>query len=167
MPQNWRIAALGFLFVTTLSGCAAINQAKTWLSPTTKPQTVAEKPATTVPAAPSEPRAKRPWHEAHQPARSDSPEKIAKIDPNSLIGLEPSAIERLLGTPTRIGKSEMSLVWTYTAAECSLQIFFYPDLKTSSFHALKYGGTDGTGGQIDTSQPCIQHILTVKNNESG
>ncbi|MDE2161709.1 MAG: hypothetical protein KGL56_05045 [Alphaproteobacteria bacterium] len=167
LPQNWRIAALGFLLMTTLSGCAAFDRAKTWLSPGTKPQAVAEKPAAPTPTPPAPSKERRPWHEAHDAPKPDIQEKIAKIDPNSLIGLEPSAIERILGTPTRTGKIDMSLVWTYASTDCSLQIFFYPDIKTSSFHVLKYGAAGGNGSLIDTSQPCIQRILTVKNNEPG
>jgi hypothetical protein len=167
LPQNWRIAALSFLLVTTLSGCAAIDRAKTWLSPGARSQTVVEKSSAPVPAPPPASKAKRPWHETHDVPKPDTPEKIAKIDPNSLIGLEPLAIERILGTPTRTGKIDMSLIWTYASADCSLQIFFYPDIKTSSFHVLKYGAADGNGGLIDTSQPCIQRILTVKNNGPG
>lgn len=156
MPQFWRIAALGIILGATVSGCALFNR---MTSPDPKPQPAAEKPVPPPAAPPVKPR--RQVREIHE---TKEPEKLAAIDPNSLIGLDPSAVEKLLGVPARINKSDVSLVWTYASADCSLQIFFYPDIKTSYFHALKYGVSDGTGGQIEMSQNCIRRILTARNN---
>jgi hypothetical protein len=93
--------------------------------------------------------------------------KTAAIDPNSLIGLDPPAVAKLLGPPSTVAKGEPSLVWTYIATGCTFRVFFYPDLKTASFHALKYGGFDGNGEQIGLSQTCIRNILTARVNGSG
>jgi hypothetical protein len=90
------------------------------------------------------------------------PERLASIDPKTLIGLAPAAVERLLGTPSSVSKADPSLVWTYSGQGCTFQIIFYPDLNTSSFHALKYGSTGG-----DASDVCVRNILTVKNNGPG
>jgi len=58
-------------------------------------------------------------------------------------------------------------VWTFSAPSCSFQVFFYPDVKTSALHALKYGGVDGNGAQMATSETCIRGILTAKTNAPG
>ena len=164
LPQIWRIVALNSLLVVMLGGCATYEKVKTWLSPDVKSRPVAHQPVgpPAPPPVAAQPKPKRPpVREAHE---TKAPEIVASIDPNSLVGLDPPAVERLLGAPTNISKADPSLVWTYVTPDCSFQIFFYPDLKTSSFHALKYAGVGGNGGPIDASQPCIRSILTAKNN---
>ncbi|GAA0529151.1 hypothetical protein FHS83_002395 [Rhizomicrobium palustre] len=86
------------------------------------------------------------------------PERLASVDPKSLIGLQPNAVERLLGSPTNVTRSTPSLVWTYAGQGCSFKVVFYPDIKTESFHALKFSASNGE----DNS--CIRNILTVKSN---
>jgi hypothetical protein len=124
-----------------------------------------EKPQTVVTPPPSQPPPTRPRRQVHEAPRETTrePERVASIDPKSLIGLAPSAVEKLLGTPTNVSKGDPSLVWTYSGQGCSFQIFFYPDLKTASFHALKYGSTHGTG----ESDACLRNILTVRANGPG
>jgi len=90
------------------------------------------------------------------------PERVASIDPNALIGLAPAAVEKLLGSPSTVSKSDPSLIWTFTGQGCSFQVFFYPDIKTASFHALKYASTGG-----DPTDACVRNILTVKANGPG
>ncbi len=83
---------------------------------------------------------------------------MASVDPKSLIGLAPGAVEKLLGSPSAISKADPSLVWTYAGQGCSFQVYFYPDIKTASFHALKYSST--AGEQTD----CLRNILMVRSN---
>jgi hypothetical protein len=148
----------------SLSSCAGLAHVKGWFSHEPTPQPVVEKPVQPVQPVVQAPR---PKPQVREPIRAEKPERLASIDPNSLIGLEPVAVEKLLGAPSRANKSEMSLVWTYAGAGCSFQIFFYPDLKTTAFHVLKYGGIDSNGGQIMTSHICVQDILTAKSNAPG
>ncbi len=103
----------------------------------------------------------KPKHQEREPKEI---ERIAAIDPNKLIGLDPAGVSKLLGPPSTVAKGDPSLVWTYIAAGCAFRIFFYPDIKTASFHALKYGGFDGKGGQIALSQSCIRNILMARAN---
>jgi len=146
-----------------LGGCATI---KGWFAHDTKPPPpVIATPVTPPPPAPVQvPKPKPVTHEVPKP---EKPEKLAEVDPTSLIGLDSPTVEKLLGTPTKISKSEISLVWTFSAPSCSFQIFFYPDVKTSALHALKYGGVDGNGAQMATSETCIRGILTAKTNAPG
>ncbi len=93
-------------------------------------------------------------HEAREP------ERVAALDPKSLIGLTPTAVEKLLGAPSAVAKSDPSLVWTYSGQGCSVQIVFYPDLKTASYHALKYSSSAGA----EADNACVRNILTVRSN---
>jgi hypothetical protein len=156
-----------------VSNCAVFQKVDGWFTHDAKPPQVAEHPVAPAPTIVQTPRPKPPVpaqvREA-PPPKPEKPEKLerlASVDPNSLIGMEPSTVEKLLGSPSRITKNNISLVWIYSGAGCAFQIFFYPDVKTSAFHALKYGGTDGSGGSLVTSQPCIRDILVAKTNAPG
>jgi hypothetical protein len=150
-----------------LGGCAVLRDMKDWFSHDTKPPPpVVAAPVTPPPPVPTQlPKPKPVTHESAKPEKP--PEKLAEVDPTSLIGLDPPTVEKLLGAPSKISKSEISLVWTFSAPSCSFQIFFYPDVKTSALHALKYGGVDGNGAQVAMSEQCIRGILTAKTNAPG
>lgn len=98
-------------------------------------------------------------HDTPPPA----PAKVAAVDPNTLVGLDPPAVEKIIGAPTSVARSDPSLVWTYAGSGCSFQIIFYPDIKTTTFHALKFVGSDASGGHLDSTHACIRNILTARN----
>lgn len=165
-----KIAAACIALVASVSvgGCSVVHDVRDWFARDQKPATpVAVKPVAppTEPPPTQLPKPKPPARETAKPEKP--PEKLAEVDPNTLIGLDPPTVEKLLGSPTRVSKSDISLIWTFSAPSCSFQIFFYPDLKTSAFHALKYGGVDGNGSQLAMSELCIRGILTAKTNAPG
>lgn len=124
-------------------------------APTKTPAPVASAP---VQPKPAPVRPKRTAVRENREARE--PERVATVEPKSLIGLTPSAVEKLLGTPSAVAKSDPSLVWTYSGQGCSVQIVFYPDLKTASYHALKYSSSAGA----EADNACVRNILTVRSN---
>jgi hypothetical protein len=89
-------------------------------------------------------------------------ENMAAIEPSALIGKEPSAVRKLLGSPADVSERDVSLVWTYGSPECAFQVYFYPDIKTSMFHALQYAATNHDGGTLDLSKACVQRLLVVR-----
>jgi len=143
------LLALG---LAVLAGCAHTPVAKDPAPETSKPPAAQAAVPTPQPAPQRTRRAVKETSEPHEP------ERLAAVDPKSLIGLAPNAVEHLLGTPTAISNSTPSLVWTYSGQGCSFKIVFYPDIKTESFHALKVS----SGGSEDSN--CIRNILTVKSN---
>jgi len=163
---SWSTRAMGCVVICLLLGsCAAVRDVKDWLHPSRAPKPVAEKIAAPPPPPPSPPRQKPPPREPQKPEKP--PERLAEVDPNTLMGLNPSMVEKILGAPSRVSKNDLSLVWTYAAVSCSFQVFFYPDLKTATFHVLKFGGVDEAGQQLAPSQECIRNILTVKSDTAG
>jgi hypothetical protein len=169
LSQTFQTAVLAIAASSLLGGCAVLHD---WFHhEKAPPPPVIAAPIETPPPAPTQvPKPKPVLHEAarpEKPEKVDKPERVAEVDPNSLIGLDPPTVEKVLGTPSKISKSNISLVWTFSAPNCSFQIFFYPDLKTSAFHALKYGGVDGNGAQLAMSELCIRGILTAKTNAPG
>lgn len=131
--------------------------------PDPKPHVV----ATIVPKQRPKPPAASDRDSAADPHEHDAPPptpaKVASIDPNKLVGLDPPAVEKIIGAPTSVARSDPSLVWTYAGSGCSFQIIFYPDIKTTTFHALKFVGSDASGGHLDSSHACIRNILTARN----
>ena len=162
LPQIWRIAALGIVLGTMLSGCAGV---KNWLSP--KEVAVQPPPTSQQPAPQPAPPAPKPRRQVRETHEVKEPEKVASIDPNNLIGLDPSGVQHLLGAPSNVSKGDPSLVWTYNGQSCSFQIIFYPDIKTAAFHALKYNGGGNNNDQAENVQACIRTILMAKNNGPG
>lgn len=145
--------------VVLLSGCSYLQELRGEPAPPAA-QPVIHQPPPAVPQkdVTATPKPRRPVRETVRETKE--PERVASVDPKTLIGLAPAAVERLLGSPSNVSKVDPSLVWTYSGQGCSFQVFFYPDLKTASFHALKYSST--AGEQADNA--CIRNILTVRSN---
>lgn len=158
LPFGWRAASLGVSAAVLLNGCA---HGPDWL---TGHKDTAQQPTTAVAAPappPPAPHRARPKPAAHRP-EAPPPVQVASIDPATLVGLKPVAVARVLGTPERIAKDEMSLVWTYAADDCMLQVYFYPDLNTTDFHVLKYSLAGGDGKPLPAADPCLREILSMK-----
>lgn len=86
------------------------------------------------------------------------------IDPNSLIGLDPPAVQKLMGAPSRVKDDHLSREWVYASQGCNFRVFFYPNLNAASFRVLKYSGSDGNGERLAVSDACVRRILTARNN---
>lgn len=171
LARTFVVALVASAASSVLGGCAILHDVGQWFHHDVPPPPAIAAPVETPPPLPTQvPKPKPAVREAARPEKPDKPEKLerlAEVDPNTLIGLDPPTVEKVLGTPSKISKSDISLVWTFSAPNCSFQIFFYPDLKTSAFHALKYGGIDGNGAQLAMSELCIRGILTAKTNAPG
>jgi hypothetical protein len=106
---------------------------------------------------------KKPPHDA-VPADTAVPVRVASIDPHSLLGLDPDGVQKRLGTPAHTHNSALSREWVYAAPGCSFSIFFYPNVNSTSFRALKYGSAKDDGESIGSSDVCVRKILTARNN---
>ena len=104
-------------------------------------------------------RAGKPYEKTTNP-----PERLAAIEPHNLIGQGPSGVAKLLGVPSSASQRDVSLIWTYSSENCAFQVYFYPDIKTSLWHAMQYTSVDKNGGALDPSQLCIQRILAERGN---
>src|SRR5438132_64001 len=88
---------------------------------------VAPEPVTTEPVK-ATPRPKKSVHERRSAQARLPREKVSAIDPHHLIGLEPRAVQQLLGPPGRVENSDLSREWVYASGGCSFRLFFYPNL---------------------------------------
>lgn len=93
-------------------------------------------------------------------APEPEPEAIA---PSALVGFDYPAVLQVLRRPDMVHNSALSVVWTYSQSECTLQLYFYPDIQTRVFRLLKYDLKDGTGERPSDSSPCMRRM--ARNDE--
>jgi len=147
-----------------LSGCMGMKH-----PPEVAPPPVASAPAMRPAPAPrtaavkpkKAPRDLRPSDVDTSPP---PPLRTASIDPKSLLGLDPDSVEKRLGPPARMENNALSHEWVYSVSGCSFRIFFYPNVNSTSFRALKYGSTKDNGESLDSSDACVRKILTARTN---
>lgn len=161
-PESiWRSAGMAAL-CAGLSSCAHAPNWMPWHRTPPAAQSQAAAPA----RSPKETR--RPTrHSEHRARPTEHPAQVAMIEPANLVGKKRSDVTRLLGAPDRISKDDPSLVWTYEADGCALRIYFYPDLKTSAFHVLKFSLAGADGKPLDADAPCRRKLLAMRENDTG
>jgi hypothetical protein len=148
----------------TLCGCSTTPAWAPWYK--APPQAAPAAAPTPTPQEP--PPRKIARHVEHHPTPDEAPEEqVAMIDPMALVGKKREDVTKLLGAPTRILKEDMSLIWSYEADGCALKVYFYPDIKTSAFHVLKFSLAAGDGKPLDADAPCRRKLLALRENDTG
>ena len=89
------------------------------------------------------------------------------IAPGELVGSDFMSVLHVLRKPDTVQSSALSVVWTYSQAECTLQLFFYPDIQTKVFRLLKYDLKSDAGENSADRSACLHDIMAVKNDESA
>jgi hypothetical protein len=92
------------------------------------------------------------------------PQEIEAVAPGDLVGSDFSAVRHVLREPDNIQNSALSVVWTYET-DCTLQLYFYPDIKTRVFRVLKYDLKDSSGEKPANSNACMRSIMVAKSDE--
>lgn len=142
------------------------------LAPMTEPEQPqvlqsAPEPAASPPRAPNVPvrkmAKKKPRLEPRLEARLDAG-TLPRFDPRTLMGLEPLAIDRMLGRPAGTHTDATAVEWIYSRPGCSLSIFFYPDIATGALRALKYNVTNRQAGD---NHGCINFPIVARSDGSG
>jgi len=86
------------------------------------------------------------------------------LAPADLVGFDFSSVLQVLRRPDTVQSSSVSIVWTYTEPNCTLQLFFYPDIQTKIFRLLKHDLKSAADGAAERSA-CMRDIMVVKNDE--
>ncbi len=115
--------------VRAMTPTAELPQAPKWPVPSVS-ETVEEQPQETEVNFP---------HPLEKPVALNSDAGI--FDPDQLIGLEPDQTVALLGIPPSVREEPPAKVWIYDSKFCTLDVFFYLDIGSDSFHALAYDVT--------------------------
>jgi hypothetical protein len=86
------------------------------------------------------------------------------VAPADLVGLDFSSVLQVLRKPDTVQSSALSIVWTYSEPNCTLQLFFYPDIQTKIFRLLKHDLKSVADGAAERNA-CMRDIMVVKNDE--
>jgi hypothetical protein len=119
-------------------------------------------------APPPIPRmAPRPPPRRPPPAAPPAPPRVPETLPppvavNMLIGSDFTAVRQIFRSPDTIQNSNLSVVWIYSPPGCTLQLFFYPDISTTTFRLLKYDFRSAAGEVLMSGDPCMQQMLTIR-----
>jgi len=135
------------------SGMAAVEEPKPPMQMGSRmaSKTPTPRPRPLKPAAPNEQAAPKP------PA-------LPRVVPADLIGSDFAEVLRRIRQPDTVQTSALAIIWTYSEPVCKLQLYFYPDIETTTFHVLKYDLKDAAGGKLDNAGPCMQRIIVARND---
>lgn len=130
------------------------------LSPPMPPEMASvEPPVPMVQPPPPKPRPNRlPPPKPKEEAPTPGPPKIVIGD---LLGSDFTAVLHVFRSPDSVNNENLSVVWTYAPPGCTLRLFFYPDIKTTVFHLLKYDFRDNSGEMLMPADACIDSILSA------
>jgi len=95
---------------------------------------------------------------ADAPSSFPSPDAPATVTPARLVGLDPIETTRLLGRPVETAEAPPALRWSWRAERCTLQLFFFMDLKTRDFRALSFP-TSGYDDANDADLRCLADVV--------
>jgi len=80
------------------------------------------------------------------------------VAPDTLVGSDYSSVLRVLRQPDAVESKTLPVIWTYSESDCTLQLFFYPDIRTTKFHMMKYDLKDSTGEKLNHRDSCMRDI---------
>lgn len=90
------------------------------------------------------------------------------FDPKLVVGLDRGQTVGLLGEPNNIREEPPATVWSYSAEDCSLDVFFYLDLASQQYRALNYEVTvEDEQDNRRAIQRCLGKLRTVFRERSG
>ncbi len=151
LGRSWCRKWVSLALLPGLVGCADFDQA--FNAPEQTPITATAKPApqpdedTHVASVPPAPR---------PPTRPQTPRE-PPIDPQTLKGIDQEQALGLFGRPSEITEAAPATVWRYRDKKCQLDLFFYMDLGTHSFHVLTYEFRPGERS-VSGQRACLNRL---------
>ena len=92
-------------------------------------------------------------------ASGDDGGESESVAPGELVGSDFSSVLEVLRDPDAVQESSLSVVWTYSDSDCTVLLYFYPDIQTTTFHLLKYDIRGAAGERLDDSRVCMKHLV--------
>ena len=122
-----------------------------------EPQVASEMP----PARNAMPRRPAPPRQAS--AQPPSPPAAPRtVEPAELVGYNFDSVLAVLRQPDAVERNALSVVWTYSGSDCTLQLYFYPDIQTSVFRLLKYELKANSGEKLNEGAACMQPMMAMR-----
>jgi hypothetical protein len=134
-------------------------------APMSEPPSQNEPPATsTTPPTPmAAPRRPAPPRQASlQPPTPPASATPRTVEPADLVGFNFDSVLGVLRQPDAVEKNALSVVWTYAGSDCTLQLYFYPDIQTAVFRLLKYELKGTSGEKLNESGACMQPMMAMR-----
>ena len=126
-----------------------------------EPPAAAEPPTQT--ATPRRPPPTRQASVQPPPPASAQPRAV---EPAELVGYNFDSVLTVLRQPDAVERNALSVVWTYAGSDCTLQLFFYPDIQTAVFRLLKYELKRASGERLNDSGACMQPLMAMRKDGS-
>jgi len=135
---------------------------------------MAEEPQVTeAPAADEAPRARAAAPRRPAPNRQASLQPPAPpaapprtVEPAELVGFNFDSVLAVLRQPDTVERNALSVVWTYSGSDCTLQLYFYPDIQTAVFRLLKYELKGSSGEKLNDGGACMQPMMAMRKDGS-
>jgi hypothetical protein len=92
------------------------------------------------------------------PSPADLPPPVdpaSEVRPQRVVGLTENALAQWLGPPANTREESPARVWRYQGIECAFDVFFYLDLVSREFRALRYE----VKGSSNDDQRCLQPVF--------
>lgn len=105
-----------------------------------------------------EPTPPAPPQIASLPTPADLPPPVdpaQEVRPQRVVGLTENALAQWLGPPANTREESPARVWRYEGIECAFDVFFYLDLVSREFRALRYE----VKGSSNDDQRCLQPVF--------
>jgi hypothetical protein len=80
---------------------------------------------------------------------------VAEARPERVVGLTENALAQWLGPPANTREESPARVWRYEGIGCAFDVFFYLDLVSREFRALRYE----VKGSSNDDQRCLQPVF--------
>lgn len=126
-----------------------------------------------APAADAAPRARAPAPRRPPPNRQASLQPPAPpvapprtVEPAELVGFNFDSVLAVLRQPDTVERNALSVVWTYSGSDCTLQLYFYPDIQTAVFRLLKYELKGSSGEKLNDGGACMQPMMAMRKDGS-
>ncbi len=122
--------------------------------------------ASTMPPAPNAmPRRPAPPRQAS--AQPNPPAAAPRtVEPAELVGYNFDSVLAVLRQPDAVERNALSVVWTYAGSDCTLQLYFYPDIQTAVFRLLKYELKRTSGERLNDGGACMQPMMAMRKDGS-
>jgi len=131
--------------------------------PASEPPAVADAPRARAAA----PRRPAPTRQASVQPPSPPPVAVPRaVEPAELVGFNFDSVLTVLRQPDAVEKNALSVVWTYAGSDCTLQLYFYPDIRTAVFRLLKYELKGVSGEKLNDGGACMQPMMAMRKDGS-
>ncbi len=126
-----------------------------------------EPPAAAPPAPIAAPRRPAPTRQASAPPPAPPASAAPRtVEPGELVGYNFDSVLAVLRQPDAVEKNALSVVWTYAGSDCTLQLYFYPDIQTAVFRLLKYELKRASGEKLNDGGACMQPMMAMRKDGS-